>query len=71
MTSLTANELRTFFENLSAYERELEIKNKQDQFLDLYNQWLETKNIAIKDKVNTLAEELKTLDNNFKFTLLP
>lgn len=71
MTSLTANELRTFFENLSAYERELEIRNKQDQFLDLYNQWLATKNNAIKDKVNTLAEELKSLDNNFKFTLLP
>ena len=70
MASLTANELRTFFENLAAYERDIEIKVKQDQLLDLYNQWQATKNDAIKKELNSLGKELMALDASFKFTVI-
>ncbi len=67
MNNLSENELKQFFDQLDAYESELLLKAKQDEFLDLYHQWLSTQSEELRQKVNTLAEELQELDSSFQF----
>ncbi|MDX9702720.1 MAG: hypothetical protein RBU23_06730 [Candidatus Auribacterota bacterium] len=70
MNNLSENELKQFFEQLNAYETELRLKAKQDEFLDLYHQWLSTQSDDLRQKVNDLAEELQRLDSSFHFKKL-
>ena len=70
MNDLSVNELKDFFDQLRDYEKEMEIKRKQDEFLDVYLHWLNSKDQTIKDKVNKLASELMDIDATFKFELL-
>lgn len=67
MNNLSENELKVFFDQLNAYESELYLKQKQDEFLDLYHQWLSTQSDDLRQKVNEVAEELKKIDSSFQF----
>ncbi len=70
MNDLSANDLKQFFDHLNAFEKELHLKSKQDEFLDAYNSWMHTKSDIEKEKINSLAKELTELDPNFKFNPL-
>ncbi len=70
MNDLSVNELKDFFLHLDEYEKEMIIAVKQDEFLDLYMRWLNSKGAGLKEKINTLAKELMEIDPSFKFDLL-
>ncbi len=56
-----------FMGEFRQYEVEHQKKSKMDQFLDLYAQWLETKNPVLERKITALVGELKNLDPAFGF----
>jgi len=70
MNDLSANDLKQFFDHLDAFEKELQLKRKQDEFLDAYNTWLQNKTDDVKERINSLAKELTELDPTFKFSPL-
>ncbi|MBI3307094.1 MAG: hypothetical protein HYZ84_04745 [Candidatus Omnitrophica bacterium] len=59
-----------FMSEVANYEKSFLKKNKMDHFLDLYAQWLETKNPELKAKILASARELQLIDPNFKFDSL-
>ncbi len=50
-------------------EMQLEIKRKQDEFLDVYSLYLRTGLQWIKEEVFLKAYELHMLDRNFSFEI--
>ena len=58
-----------FMKELNSYEAAFKKKNRMDQFLDLYGEWLETKNPELQAKIAGLVSELKILDPGFHFDL--
>ena len=70
MNKISENELKNFFDRLDDLEREMEIEAKQDKFLELYHNWLNSNDPSLKETVNELAKELMSLDPSFKFKLL-
>ncbi|MBI4115708.1 MAG: hypothetical protein HY447_03935 [Candidatus Omnitrophica bacterium] len=54
-----------FLEELSVYERESTKRARIDYFLDLYSEWLKTKDPALKTKADQAFEELKKTDPHF------
>ena len=58
-----------FMDEFREYEREVKRKNKMDEFLDLYAQWLETKDGEVREKMEYVIRELKTLDPHFEFEI--
>ncbi len=47
--------------------KSLELEHKQNEFLDVYVEWLKTKSDALVGKLTMLAEEIKRLDPSFGF----
>lgn len=45
----------------------LELEQKQNEFLDLYSKWLESRSLDIAGKLETLAAEIKKIDPSFNF----
>lgn len=56
-----------FMTEVSTYEKNFTKKNKMDRFLELYAQWLETKNPELKKPILEVVAELQQLDPAFKF----
>ncbi len=56
-----------FIEDFRAYERKTCLKDKEDALLDLYSQWLKTKDENLKSKIKNLADEIKRLDPHLHF----
>ncbi|UCG51952.1 MAG: hypothetical protein JSW58_17610 [Candidatus Latescibacterota bacterium] len=44
-----------------------ELKTLQDQFLDLYSEFLRTKDPRLKEKVEQMAMEIRRIDDSFSF----
>lgn len=70
MNKISENELKDFFDKLINFEKELEIQAKQDEFLEIYHHWLNSKDESLKETVNKLASDLMKMDPSFKFNLL-
>lgn len=70
MKTITEQELKDFFGKLNELELELQIREKQDLFLDMYNSWLQSNDVRLKRKINKVAEELMQIDATFKFKFL-
>ena len=58
---------RKFCEDINRYEQELKINEARDRFLDAYAEWLGTKDINVRAKLEQFARELKALDPDFRF----
>lgn len=56
-----------FLSEVSDYERAQMAKQKMDVFLEVYAQWLETKDPGLEPKILHLIQELKSLDPGFQF----
>ncbi|MBN1793744.1 MAG: hypothetical protein JW844_02135 [Candidatus Omnitrophica bacterium] len=59
-----------FLKDLAAFEKEYQIRKKQDEFLDLYSQYLKGRHEGdVATKIKKLATELHRLDPAFTFKL--
>ena len=56
-----------FVQEMNDYENQLNRKTKMDRFLDLYAQWLETKNPGLEEEIIQVVSELEALDPQFHF----
>ena len=54
-----------FLEELNHYERESSKKIKTDHFLDIYSQWLKTKDPSLEPEIHRLLQELRQIDADF------
>ena len=59
-----------FLKDLSVFEKECQLRKKQDEFLDLYSQYLKGHHEEeVTAKIKKLATELHRLDPAFMFKL--
>jgi hypothetical protein len=56
-----------FFSQLSYFEKRFRKDNLLDQFLDLYKKWLDTRDPALKGKVLELAQDVASVNPQFRF----
>lgn len=54
-----------FMEELNRFERESDKKTKTDHFLDVYSQWLKTKDPRLESEVHWAVQELRRFDPDF------
>ncbi len=60
-------EMAALREALSHFERELPVRQKQDELLDAYSQWLKgSKDPESRQRLLRLIEELKSMDPHFR-----
>jgi len=70
MNNLSQNELNDFFVQLDVFEQQMELEKRQNEFLELYHEWLVNENQNLKEKINKKAKEISELDPAFNFTPL-
>jgi hypothetical protein len=58
---------RESFEDLGKLLSCVELEYKQNEFLDLYSEWLKTRSVDLAGKLRRLAEEIKSLNPSFGF----
>ena len=46
-----------------------ELKTLQDEFLDLYSEYLKTKNPGLRERIEKMAVEIRRIDDSFSFTI--
>ena len=56
-----------FMDQMQGFEKDFQKKTRMDRFLELYAQWLRTKNPALKTEITKVAAELKMVDPAFNF----
>ena len=68
--SITQGEKYHLQKLLKSIENKDYIRQKRDEFLDLYSQWLKTKRASLIVPINRIIEELKEMDPEFQFEIL-
>ena len=59
--------LRVFHEELQNFEKELPLKKAQDELLDAYSAWLNSRqDLKLRQRLHEVIERLKALDPQFK-----
>ena len=48
-------------------QREDELKEKQDQFLDLYLEWKKTGAIDLREQIEKIVDEIRGMNPDFRF----
>lgn len=56
-----------FMDQMQGFEKDFHKKTRMDRFLELYAQWLRTKNPALKGEIARTVAELKRVDPSFNF----
>jgi len=56
-----------FVGQMRQYENKTQCKEKMDHFLDLYAQWMESRNPILANEIMCLMVEIKELDPEFHF----
>ena len=46
-----------------------ELQTAQDEFLDLYSEYLKTRDPSLKERVEKIAAQIRSIDDSFKFTI--
>ncbi len=69
MDRLSAGEVFHLERSVDETARREEISAKQDQLLDLFNDWQKTKDKETLKKIQAVAEELRKINPGFRFTL--
>jgi hypothetical protein len=67
LNSFRDQAFHSFLNEIHRLERELKKKDKMDEFLDLYGQWLKTRNREIEMQIRRIISELKIIDPYFDF----
>ena len=55
--------------SIDKFESDKELKKLQDQFLDMYSEYMKTKDLDLKAKLKTLAKQIQSLDESFRFQI--
>jgi hypothetical protein len=55
--------------SLDRMESDKELKALQDEFLDLYSDYVKSKDPALKEQLRELARKIQKLDETFRFTM--
>ncbi len=69
MQNISPKEMKEFMEQVSRIEKQIKLKELQDEFLDLYSQWLKNRDPELLKQVESLAQHIKQHDPAFKFTM--
>lgn len=69
VNSFRDNAFDQFVGEIKQYEKKALCKEKMDYFLDLYADWMTSKNPILAGEIAHLADELKDLDPNFQFDM--
>jgi hypothetical protein len=69
VNSFKDNAFDEFVGEVSTYESSTTLKEKMDLFLDLYGQWLESKNPILVNEITQLVAQIKQVDPGFDFNL--
>ncbi len=56
-----------FVREINQFEKRSDANKSMDQFLDLYSEWLRTRNPELELKIRQVVEDLKRLDPRFRF----
>lgn len=67
VTNFRDSAFQHFMSQVDSYEGEFQKKIKMDRFLELYAQWLESKNPSLEKPLSELVAEIKKLDSEFNF----
>ena len=69
VTSFRDQAFHHFMNQFKHYERDVLRRNKMDHFLDLYGDWLQTRNPGVERKLREIVSELRALDPDFRFEI--
>ena len=65
VTRFRDQEFDRFIEDLGRYEQETDKRSKADRFLDLYSEWLKTKDARLVPSLRQLLEEIRQTEPGF------
>ncbi|MBI4394744.1 MAG: hypothetical protein HY583_00960 [Candidatus Omnitrophica bacterium] len=60
---------KQFCAEINRYEHEMKAHDAMDRFLDLYTEWIRTRDFSIRAELEEYAKVLKALDPRFSFEL--
>jgi len=66
---LSSGEVYHLERSIDRFESGRELRELQDQFLDLYSEYVKAKTPELKEKLRELARKIQKLDETFRFTL--
>ena len=66
---LSSGEVYHLERSIDRFQSDGELHALQDQFLDLYSEYVKSKNPEIKEKLRELARKIQKLDETFRFTM--
>jgi len=66
---LSTGEVYHLERSLDRFESGRELRALQDQFLDMYSEYLKSKDPELKLKLRELAKQIQKLDETFRFTM--
>jgi L-lactate utilization protein LutC len=50
-------------------ESDRELRALQDQFLDMYSEYMKTNKAELKEQLRELAKKIQRIDESFRFTM--
>jgi exonuclease VII small subunit len=66
---LSTGEVYHLERSLDRFESGRELRGLQDQFLDMYSEYLKSKDPELKLRLRELAKQIQKLDETFRFTM--
>ena len=66
---LSSGEVYHLERSVDRFESGRELKALQDQFLDMYSEYLKTKDPALQTRLREIAKQIQKLDETFRFTM--
>lgn len=69
LDGLTKGDVYHLERSVDRFDQDKELKALQDQFLDLYSQYMRTKDTTLKDELFRLARSIQRIDETFRFNI--
>ncbi len=54
---------------IDRYTEDAELKKLQDEFLDLYSEWMRTKDAAVGERLRRVVQRIQAIDESFRFDM--
>lgn len=69
LDKLSSGEVYHLERSIDKFAEDSELKKLQDEFLDLYSAFMQTKNQELKAKLRYLAKKIQRIDESFRFEI--
>ena len=66
---LSSGEVYHLERSIDRFETNRELKSLQDQFLDMYSDYLKSKDPELKNRLRELVKQIQKIDETFRFTM--